>query len=75
MNYVNYTEDKVHSIREYGFFYPTIAKNPGRYIERRDDFVQMVEKLRAQGKKTFIATNAHADYLELIMVASMGEGW
>ena len=42
MNYVNYTEDKVHSIREYGFFYPTIAKNPGHYIEKRDDFAQMV---------------------------------
>ena len=32
-------------------------------------------KLRANGKKLFLATNSHTEYSNLIMTATLGEDW
>lgn len=74
-NYVHYTPDKVHCIKEYGHYFPTVSKNPSHYIEKREDFKQMLIDLKKLGKKVFLSTNSHADYAELIMTSSIGEDW
>ena len=74
-NYVHYDDKVVHKIADYGYFFPEIWKDPGKYIQKRDDFKEMLVKLREMGKKIFLATNSHAEYTQLIMSASIGEDW
>ncbi len=52
-----------------------MVKNTEKYIQRRDDFREILVKLREAGKKIFIATNSHAEYTNLIMTQSIGEDW
>ena len=35
----------------------------------------MLQKLREEGKFIFLATNAHAEYMEMIMSTTLGEDW
>lgn len=74
-NYVHYTNDHVTKISEYGYFFPKILENPEKYIQKRDDFREMLIRIRNMGKKTFLATNSHAEYTELIMSNSIGSDW
>ena len=34
-NYVNYDDSKVYDLKEFGHYFPTIAENPGLFIEKR----------------------------------------
>ena len=52
-----------------------MVKEPTKYIQKREDFRQILVKLRELGKKIFIATNSHAEYTNLIMTHSIGEDW
>ena len=74
-NYVHFDAKQCYSINEYGYFLPELARNSSEYIEYRRDLRQMVQKLKDMGKKLFVATNSHVEYMELIMTASIGEDW
>ena len=36
---------------------------------------EVLKKLREQGKTIFLGTNAHAEYMELIMSTTLGADW
>lgn len=74
-NYVHYDEENVYKIADYGYYFPEIVNHPEKYIQKRDDFKSMLIKLRDMGKKTFLATNSHAEYMNLIMTHSIGDDW
>lgn len=74
-NYVHFDKDKVYRIGEYGHFFPAICKEPAKYIQHREDYREMLQKLRDMGKKLFLATNSHAEYTEFIMTQSIGKEW
>ena len=66
-NYVNYDDTKCYDLKEFGHYFPIIAENPEMYIEKRDDYRDMLQNLRNKGKRLFLATNSHVDYAEFIM--------
>lgn len=74
-NYVHYDDHKVYDIKEFGHYFPVISRNPELFIEKRDDYRQMLLKLWEKGKKLFLATNSHMDYADLILTHSIGEDW
>ena len=74
-NYVHYDDTKVYDIKEFGHYFPVISENPQFYIEKREDFREMLLKLRAKGKKIFLATNSHMDYADMILTHSIGSDW
>ena len=59
----------------YGSFFPEVFKNPNKYIERQDDLIKILTKLREQGKWLFIGTNSHFEFMELILTSTIGENW
>lgn len=74
-NYIHYNAEKSFKISDYGYFFPEIMKEPAKYIQKREDFKEMLIKLREMGKLTFLASNSHAEYMEFIMTHSIGEDW
>ena len=74
-NYVNYNREEVFPIETYGNFFPRMCAEPSKYIQKRDDFKELLISLKKKGKFLFLSTNSHVDYCELIMTASIGEDW
>jgi len=74
-NYIHYDTKECHKISDFGHFFPEMVKNVSKYIQKRDDFRQILIKLREKGKGIFIATNSHAEYTNMIMTQSIGEDW
>ncbi len=73
--YWNYDTKEMHEMKTYGGYYPPIASNPSLYIRKRDDVKEILLRLRAKGKKLFLATNSHYDYCDLTMSSAFGPDW
>ena len=73
--YAHYNNDICHKIGEFGRFFPAVKANPKDYILPQPDLRKMIEYLREKGVKTFLATNSHVEYAELIMSTTLGEDW
>jgi hypothetical protein len=56
-------------------FYPSINKEPSKYIELQPELNKMLDILKNTGKKLFVTTNASIWYLELTMTATLGKDW
>jgi HAD superfamily 5'-nucleotidase-like hydrolase len=57
------------------FFYPEVNDNPSKFIERRDDILEALVRLKNRGKKLVIITNGLEHYCNLVMAKSFGEDW
>lgn len=74
-NYCNFDNEEVYDITTYGRYFPEICKHPEKYIQKNEVFVDILEKLRSEDKMTFLLTNSHVQYTELIMKHSLGDDW
>lgn len=52
-----------------------MVKNPKKYIQPQPELRKSLEKLIANGKKLFLATNSHQEFGNLIMSTTLGEDW
>ena len=57
------------------FYYPEVYGNPAKFIERRDDILEALVRLKNRGKKLVIVTNALEHYCNFVMAGSFGEDW
>ena len=73
--YAHFTEEEVHPIGQYGDFFPTVVANPSVYIESQPELKQTLLMLKNQGKKLFVGTNSHFEYMHVIMKATFGDDW
>lgn len=62
-------------IRDKSVFFPEIANNPQKYIIPQPEMVDVLNKLRKQGKFLFLATNAPPEFAELLMTTTLGPNW
>lgn len=56
---VNYAKKEINYIANFGTFFPTLVKDPQKYIRHSPDFKEVLERLKAKGTKLFLATNSH----------------
>ena len=73
--YAHYNNDVVYKIGEYGDYFPAVVKDPTAFIAPQPELRQSLETLRKRGVKTFLATNSHVEYAELIMKTTFGDDW
>lgn len=73
--YAHYNSEEVFPIREFGDYFPEVARDTDRYILAQPHLRSSLEKLRANGKRLFLATNSHEEYMELIMSQTLGPDW
>ena len=52
-----------------------MLEDPEAFIIPQPDTRQSLELLRKRGIKTFLATNSHVEYAELIMKTTFGDDW
>lgn len=74
-NYLHFNDKEVKKIGNYGKFFPEIVKNPLKYIQHQPSLRESLTKLKAAGKRMFLATNSHTEYSNLIMTTTLGEDW
>lgn len=58
-----------------GNYFAAIRNNPEKYIYKRPDVRQWLEKLRLNKKKLFLATNSRYDYTDLLTSYAFGNDW
>jgi phosphoglycolate phosphatase-like HAD superfamily hydrolase len=73
--YAHYTADEVFSFREFGTFFPEVLNDISRYIIAWPELRVSLEKLKSAGKKLFLGTNSHEEYMHVIMTQTLGKGW
>ena len=66
---------KVLPALDWGLYFPTVFKNPTKYIIPQPEMRDVLAKLRKEGKFIFLATNSHWEYMELIMSTTLGKDW
>jgi hypothetical protein len=74
-NFVHFDDKVVHRIGSYGRFFPELCKDPSKFVQKQPELKEVLLKLRAKGKKLFMATNAHVEYFSLVMQETFGEDW
>lgn len=52
-----------------------MVDDPTAFILPQPELRQTLEILRNRGIKTFLATNSHVEYAELIMKTTFGDDW
>ena len=62
-------------MHNYGEYFPELIKNPQKYIIAQPELREVFQKMRDQGKFIFLGTNAHYDYMEVIMKVTLGDDW
>lgn len=73
--YAHYDAKCVHSIQKFGTFFPELVRDPHRYIQAQPELRTTLESLRSGGTRLFLATNSHAETMELILRATLGQDW
>ena len=64
-----------HPIQKFGDFFPVVYKEPEKYVLEQPELRAALEFLTHKGVKLFIATNSHAQYVDLILNQTLGPGW
>ncbi len=63
------------SLGAYEGFYPSIVKDPGAFVRKRERVAEMLIELKKRGKGLFLATNSCYDFCDLIMTTAYGADW
>ncbi|CAF3871518.1 unnamed protein product [Rotaria sordida] len=58
-----------------GNYFSSIRENPNKFIYKRLDVRQWLEKLKKSNKKLFLATNSRFDYTNLLTTYAFGNDW
>jgi HAD superfamily 5'-nucleotidase-like hydrolase len=58
-----------------GNYFSSIRQNPEKYIYKRLDIRQWLEKLTKLNKRLFLATNSRFDYTDLLSTYAFGDDW
>ncbi|CAF3080413.1 unnamed protein product [Rotaria socialis] len=58
-----------------GNYFSSIRENPNKFIYKRLDVRQWLEKLKKSNKKLFLATNSRFDYTNLLASYAFGDDW
>jgi hypothetical protein len=58
-----------------GNYFSSIRENPNKFIYKRLDVRQWLEKLKKSNKKLFLATNSRYDYTNLLTTYAIGDDW
>ncbi|CAF3537092.1 unnamed protein product [Rotaria sp. Silwood1] len=58
-----------------GNYFASIRENPNKFIYKRLDVRQWLEKLKESNKKLFLATNSRFDYTNLLTTYAFGNDW
>ena len=58
-----------------GNYFRSIRNNPEKYIYKRPDVRQWLEKLKSANKRLFLATNSRLDYTDLLTKYAFGDDW
>lgn len=58
-----------------GGYFSTIVRHTARYVRRREEVGAWLAALRRAGVRTFLLTNSHVDYSELLMRHAFGHEW
>jgi HAD superfamily 5'-nucleotidase-like hydrolase len=58
-----------------GNYFSSIRENPNKFIYKRLDVRQWLEKLKKLNKKLFLATNSRFDYTDLLTKYAFGDDW
>lgn len=58
-----------------GNYFSSIRQNPEKYIYKRPDVRQWLEKIKINNKKLFLATNSRFDYTDLLTTYAFGNDW
>jgi phosphoglycolate phosphatase-like HAD superfamily hydrolase len=74
-NFNNSQENEVKPISNYGMIYPELVKYPAKYIQPQPELKTHLATLRSHGKKLFLTTNKHIEFLELTMKETLGRDW
>lgn len=74
-NYIHVKGAEITSSKTYGGYFPELYANPGKYIQYNEPLRKALLELREKGVKTWVGTNSHCEYTNLILTASLGEDW
>lgn len=58
-----------------GNYFSSIRENPTKFIYKRLDVRQWLEKLKKSNKNLFLATNSRFDYTNLLTTYAFGDDW
>jgi HAD superfamily 5'-nucleotidase-like hydrolase len=58
-----------------GNYFSSIRENPNKFVYKRLDVRQWLEKLKQSNKKLFLATNSRFDYTDLLTTYAFGDDW
>lgn len=72
---VDFETGAIIPLADYSYFYKCLFAEPSKYILPQKDLRAALQKLRTQGKFLFICSNSHAENVELVMTATLGENW
>ena len=74
-HYVHYNEREVFPIASFGKYFCEVVKNPAKYIQYQPELRTSLQRLKDGGKKLFMGTNSHTEYMNVIMTATLGDDW
>jgi FMN phosphatase YigB (HAD superfamily) len=73
---------KVEARDEQGFYAQTIGREinrvlekPSLYIQPSPDTLDILKRLRKEGKMTFLTSNSSFEYVDVAMKTSIGNDW
>ena len=74
-HFKHFTETEVQSCKDFGTYFPALAKEPEKYIVRQHGLKEVLKDLRAKKMFVFLLTNSHVEHTEMVMTVSLGKDW